>query len=365
MAKMGTAKHTKPWTEGPRELLDHAFKHLAKGNPFDFRIAMISIDNAIELAIKTYLGLPRRIRGSEGPSRKLLQDAGSSFPDLLDLLEKFAIGKLSGLDLGDIEVYHRLRNTLYHDGNGITVDSKHVDSYLQIAKVLLNNLLGIELEKDESNPPSSLLGNLVTQWASLAQEARLIVRLYLDREESLQEPILHIVDRLITKGILDTQFRRRLRSANKTRNKLMHGVSVPLSEKDIRNLLNEIDELLLHLKSKVQAATTILRELERQRNLNSDSDQTFTSLERMMPDLLTEMRKDLNENPLSREFVVLKKGWSYWGRGHELAYYFEDHPELENKLHILLNYGLIQDITRTNVSRYIISEELARYLRSQ
>jgi len=31
---------------------------------------MISIDNAVELAIKTYLGLPKRIRGYEGPTRK-------------------------------------------------------------------------------------------------------------------------------------------------------------------------------------------------------------------------------------------------------------------------------------------------------
>ena len=74
------------------------------------------------------------------------------------------------------------------------------------------------------------------------------------------------------------------------------------------------------------------------------------------------MRNDLTENPLSREFVVLKKGWSYNASGHELAYYFEDHPQLENKLRILLNHGLIQDITHTNVSRYVISEKLAKHL---
>jgi hypothetical protein len=96
----------KPWTAGPKELLDYAFEHLAKGNPFDFRIAMISIDNAVELAIKTYLGLPKRIRGSEGSPQKCLQEAISSFSSLLNLLEEFAIGRLSGLDLGDIEVYH-------------------------------------------------------------------------------------------------------------------------------------------------------------------------------------------------------------------------------------------------------------------
>ena len=113
---------------------------------------------------------------------------------------------------------------------------------------------------------------------------------------------------------------------------------------------------------KALAETTAARELEQQRSFDADSGQVFMELERIMPDLLAEMRKDLTEYPLSREFVVLEKGWTYWASGHELVYYFEDHLELENKLRILLNYGLIQDVTHTNVSRYIISEEFARYL---
>ena len=116
------------------------------------------------------------------------------------------------------------------------------------------------------------------------------------------------------------------------------------------------------LQWKALAETTAARELEQQRSFDADSGQVFMELERTMPDLLAEMRKDLTEYPLSREFVVLEKGWTYWASGHELVYYFEDHPELENKLRSLLNYGLIQDVTHTNVSRYIISEEFARYL---
>ena len=94
---------SKPWTSGPQELVDHAIGHLKGGNPFDCRIAMISIDNAVELAIKTYLGLPKRVRGTDGPGRKELEDAFLRFPDLLDLLEKHAPDKLAGVDLGDIE----------------------------------------------------------------------------------------------------------------------------------------------------------------------------------------------------------------------------------------------------------------------
>ena len=91
-------------------------------------------------------------------------------------------------------------------------------------------------------------------------------------------------------------------------------------------------------------------------------EQKFIKLENLMPELINEMRKDLASNPLSREFVILKKSWVYWAKGNELVYYFDDHPDLENKLLILQNYGFIQDITYNNTKRYIITEELASYL---
>lgn len=246
---MSTEKSLKIWTAGPRELLDHAFEHLNKGRPFDFRIAMISIDNAVELAIKTYLGLPKRIRGTEGPPIKRLQEASLSFPTLLDLLEEFAKNRLSGIELGDIEVYHRLRNTLYHDGNGVTVDPEYVDGYLQIAKVLLNNLLGVRLEAEQTNPPSSSLGDLVSKWALLVEEVRNLHALRVKKDMHINEPVLHTVDRLIANGILDSQFRRQLRIVNATRNKLVHSVSMSLNEENISGIVSELDELISQLRN--------------------------------------------------------------------------------------------------------------------
>lgn len=84
-----------------------------------------------------------------------------------------------------------------------------------------------------------------------------------------------------------------------------------------------------------------------------------------MPDLIGEMRKDLANNPLSREFVILKKSWLYSGKSHELVYYFDDHPDLENALLVLQGHGLIRDITYTKTKRYVIAEELASYLTTQ
>jgi hypothetical protein len=103
-------------------------------------------------------------------------------------------------------------------------------------------------------------------------------------------------------------------------------------------------------------------ELE-QRDFTVDRMQKFVKAEQLMPALLMEMRNDLATNPLSREFVVLKRGWLYNSGGENfLAYHYDDHPELDGTLQILQNLGLIRDATRTNVKRFRFMEELVDYL---
>lgn len=113
------------------------------------------------------------------------------------------------------------------------------------------------------------------------------------------------------------------------------------------------------------AEAAAYREIETKDEPQGRPSAVFDRLEKMMPDLVAEMRNDLREHCLSREFVALKKSWRYSPRGNELAYYYDEHSELDNKLRILQNKGLIQDITYNNVARYIITEELADYLVGQ
>ena len=101
---------------------------------------MISIDNAVELMIKTYLGLPKRVTGLS-ITRREYQEISENFPGLLDALEKHASTKIEGVDLGAIEWYHRLRNELYHQGNGLTVERDKVEVYAELANLLFKNLL--------------------------------------------------------------------------------------------------------------------------------------------------------------------------------------------------------------------------------
>ena len=85
-----------PWASGPGEILRHGLDLLKKDSDRNRRLAMISVDNAVELMMKTFLGLPKRITGLT-ITRKEFGDAAESFPRLLDAMEKFASDRLTGI----------------------------------------------------------------------------------------------------------------------------------------------------------------------------------------------------------------------------------------------------------------------------
>ncbi len=238
----------KPWTSGPKELLDHATGHLRLGTSFDYRIAFISIDNAVELAIRTYLSLPTRISGIEGPSRREMQSA-YSFPDLLDLLEKHATELLSGVELGDIEWYHRLRNALYHEGNGVTVDPEKVDAYYQIATLLFQNLFAPSELIPSEFQASTLLGEFIIKWAQLEKRLQQLGETHLPRAGRGIRSGISLFDGLIAKGILPTTFRSGLEELSAFRNSTVHSASPPDAE-SLKIHLERLDAIINSLPDK-------------------------------------------------------------------------------------------------------------------
>jgi hypothetical protein len=168
------SKSNPPWASGPREILRHGLELLTKDSDTNRRLAMISIDNAVELMIKTYLGLPKRVTGLE-ISRREFSVVSESFPSLLDALEKHATDKLDGVELGEIEWYHRLRNQLYHQGNGLTVERDKVEIYAQLAITLFRNLFGYELVHRATTRTGNL-GEFMSAWTSIERGLRDLAR---------------------------------------------------------------------------------------------------------------------------------------------------------------------------------------------
>ncbi len=83
-----------------------------------------------------------------------------------------------------------------------------------------------------------------------------------------------------------------------------------------------------------------------------------------MPALLEEMREDLTNHPTTREFIIKKRGWVYVNTPGKsiLAYYFDEHEDLEGKMQVLDNLGLIRDITYNSVKRFVFEERFVDYL---
>jgi hypothetical protein len=205
-------------------MLQHGLELLRADSGMNRRLAMISIDNSVELMIKTYLGLPRRKSGLS-ISRKEYADFSESFPGLLDALEKFAPAKLAGIDLGTIEWYHRLRNQLYHQGNGLTVERDKVEIYAELANILFHNLFGIRLVERVREQPD-LLGPFIEQWVALEQGLSALStreRARIDLNSPRPRTVLEAVEllestKLFTKS--DVEEINRFRSI---RNEVLHG----------------------------------------------------------------------------------------------------------------------------------------------
>ena len=101
---------------------------------------------------------------------------------------------------------------------------------------------------------------------------------------------------------------------------------------------------------------------EIERGITVAVDGRLSRAERDMPELIAEMRVDLKESPLARRFVCMKRGWIVWTDA--LRYYYDDHPDLDDKVRILQNLGLVTDSTRgTNIRYYLITEAFADYLK--
>jgi hypothetical protein len=123
-------------------------------------------------------------------------------------------------------------------------------------------------------------------------------------------------------------------------------------------VLESIEKTLSNLKpsQKSVAKTNIL--------FPKHSKEVFPRLEKIIPELLAEIRNDLHENPFIREFILLSERWIYNPDPNNdiLVYFYEKHSFLRNKVRILENYGLVCEITYNDVPRFVISEELATYL---
>lgn len=150
---MAQAKH--PWQAGPAELCEYALGLLEKRTDVDNRISFLLFDVLIELIFKTYLLLPESISKVKIAFSERKKYASGTFHDLIDGLKK-CTALVCFRDLAHVEFYHDIRNRIYHQGNGITINRKDLENYGNLVISILKKLLRVNIPISNTKQPSSI-----------------------------------------------------------------------------------------------------------------------------------------------------------------------------------------------------------------
>jgi hypothetical protein len=157
------------------ELIVHAEQHLRDGSDFDRRVALISFDNAIEVAITTYLGLHPIQRGGREYRRDDVARWLGNYHTKLEFLEGEV--QTRGLTLqipcDEIIYYHKIRGDQYHTG-GSGIPEAECLSALRLAALetfgflfdvsQVDDLLEESLERTASVGPPVTEPNKTADW---------------------------------------------------------------------------------------------------------------------------------------------------------------------------------------------------------
>lgn len=115
---------------------------------------------------------------------------------------------------------------------------------------------------------------------------------------------------------------------------------------------------------KIEAERKTAARLNKQQVVSDDLTENHQDVFSLMPELIDEMATDLKANPLFREFILLEKGWMYSSSKQFLAYYYDDHDNLQAKIQLLENNGLVREITYNNTLRFVFEEIFIKELRN-
>jgi len=120
-------------------------------------------------------------------------------------------------------------------------------------------------------------------------------------------------------------------------------------------------DILKQWKTEAERQTEL--KLNKQLGSNEPTE-SYIEVFNLMPELIREIATDIKANPLFREFILQQKGWVYNSGGKQfLVYYYDDHDDLDAKIRLLENNGLVKDITYNNTRRYVLEEKFIRELK--
>lgn len=135
-----------PWALGPFEIILHAELHYRDGDDLDRRIAIVGFDNAIELAIHTYLSLhpiQRQSRTYQNAEvEKWLANFHSKVAFFIDEVNSRGLPVVC--DQAKFIWYHAVRNGQYHVGGATIPQARELEGIREAAMWVFSVLFEID-----------------------------------------------------------------------------------------------------------------------------------------------------------------------------------------------------------------------------
>ncbi len=132
-------RSSKPWHAMPSRIISLALVHAEQDTDFDHHLAFLLLDVGVETTLKAYL------IGKKQDVEKIV------FPELLKRVgDEISKDRLQ-VPLDEIDYFHKIRNKLYHQGDGVRPTEENLRKYTEHAKVLLKILLDVDMDKPQEN----------------------------------------------------------------------------------------------------------------------------------------------------------------------------------------------------------------------
>jgi hypothetical protein len=248
----------KLWARGPFELIRHAESHLRIGSDFDKRIALIGFDNAVEVAITTFLQLHPRQRGGRQYRKedveKWLANYHSKLDFFFDHFLKASAGISVPITVDEVIWFHNLRNELYHSGNGFVPEEHSLKGARAAALCVFAALFEVDAEAvldRQIAPPAA-----PTQADEVLSPRMAFLERFISLEKSLSASLRALG---ISSGGGAGQFwqafarecgkvpsnlKHSFEQALKVRNAMVHGDPTGLDDDELNKLTTEIAKLV-------------------------------------------------------------------------------------------------------------------------
>lgn len=135
----------KPWQRYSADAVKFALEQINTDKPAGYRIAFLILDMSAELIMKTYLGLPQRVVKAKTAHKVRVNGAKGNFHEILESVAAATEDDYIKENIDSIQYYHNIRNRIYHESAGITVETDDVKAYSVIVAEILYRLLGVDL----------------------------------------------------------------------------------------------------------------------------------------------------------------------------------------------------------------------------